>query len=94
MQSLKVSETLCKICQEVLDNDIDLQRHMKTKHSEQWNCDKCDFQASTREILMKHCKSSGHNPSKLRLGQTGVLECYTCRNEFRSFNDLMNHRKE
>ena len=37
MQSLRVSETLCKKCQEVFDNEIYLQRHVKTKHSTQWN---------------------------------------------------------
>ena len=45
---------------------------------------------------MNHCKRQpGHTPSKQqRLGQTGVLECYTCRSEFRSYHNLMTHRKE
>ena len=46
---------------------------------------------------MNHCKQTkGHQPSnqKQRLGQTGVLECYTCRGEFRSYHNLMTHRKE
>ena len=65
--------------------------------SKQWNCDKCDFQATNRAILLNHCKlAQGHQPSrqKQRLGQNGVLECYTCKSEFRSYHDLMNHRKE
>ena len=68
---------------------------MKTEHSKQWNCDLCDFQASTRQVLMKPCKlTPGHLPSQQKLGQTGVLECYTCKHEFRNYHDLMTHRKE
>ena len=68
---------------------------MKIKHSLQWNCNQCDFQATTRSILMNHCKMTrGHTPSKQRLGESGVVECFTCRSEFRSYHDLMNHRKQ
>ena len=28
------------------------------------------------------------------MGQSGVMICYTCKNEFRSYHELMNHRKE
>ena len=88
----------CEICQEDFETQAEFERHMKDQHSKQWNCEECDFQASSRNILMNHCKlSPGHHPSKgqkQRLGQTGVLECYTCQHEFRSYHDLMNHRKE
>ena len=95
MEHLKVSVICCEKCQERFDNEADFTSHIKTKHSKQWNCDECDFQASTRAILMNHCRlTSGHQPIKQRLGQTGVLECFTCRNEFRSYHDLMEHRKE
>ena len=86
---------LCEKCQEEFDDETSFYNHIKIKHSKQWNCEQCSFQASTRGILMNHCKlTSGHQPSKQRLGQTGVIECFTCRHEFRSYHDLMNHRKE
>ena len=97
MESLSVSESQCDICQEKCVTKEDLDRHMKNRHSKQWNCDQCDFQASSRSILMNHCKlTKGHQPSKQRQrqGQTGVLECYTCKSEFRNYHDLMEHRKE
>ena len=46
---------------------------------------------------MNHCKKAdGHQPSKQsqKGSQTGVLECYTCRSEFRSYHALMCHRKD
>ena len=96
MENLKVSEFQCKNCQEKFVKIVDLEKHIKTRHSIQWNCEQCDFQASTRAILMNHCKlTQGHKPSaqKQRLGETGVIECYTCRSEFRSYHNLMSHRK-
>ena len=95
MDNLKVSPNYCEKCQEEFVKVADLNIHMKTKHSKQWNCNQCDFQASTREVLMNHCKrTQGHQPAKQSLGQTGVMECYTCRKEFRSYHNLMEHRKE
>ena len=97
MKTLTVIELQCEICQEEFNKKEDLDRHIKNSHSKQWNCDQCDFQASTRYILMNHCKlTQGHQPSKQRqrLGNTGVLKCYTCKSEFRNYHDLMNHRKE
>ena len=95
MENLKVSGTFCNKCKEDFETQIVYNIHMKTKHSTQWNCNQCAFQASTRDILMKHCKlTPGHHPTKQRLGQAGVMECYTCKGEFRSYHDLMNQRKE
>ena len=97
MENLSVSESQCDICKDKFVKEEDLERHKKNKHSKQWNCDQCDFQASTRLILLNHCKLvKGHQPSKQRqrLGQTGILECYTCKSEYRNYHDLMNHRKE
>ena len=94
MESLKVTDSYCGKCQEDFLSKVDLQNHMKIKHSLQWNCNQCDFQATTRSILMDHCKMTrGHTPSKQRLGESGVVECFTCCSEFRSYHDLMNHRK-
>ena len=96
METLKVTEINCDKCQEDFQTRVEFESHIKNIHSKQWNCDKCDFQGSTRVILMNHCKKTpGHTPSKQqRQGQTGVLECYTCRSEFRSYHNLMTHRKE
>ena len=97
MEKLKVSDLKCDKCQEKFEERGELIRHIKNRHSLQWNCDQCSFQANTRAVLMNHCKQTqGHLPSnqKQRVGQTGVLECYTCKGEFRSYHNLMKHRKE
>ena len=94
--TLTVSEISCDTCHEEFVNRVDFEQHKKINHSLQWNCEDCDFQASTRLILMNHCeKTPGHQPvkHKQRLGQTGVLLCYTCKAEFRIYHDLMSHRK-
>ena len=49
-------EHYCKVCQEEFPTDFDFERHIKEKHSKQWNCNNCDFQSSTRVSLMNHCK--------------------------------------
>ena len=44
---------------------------------------------------MNHCKkTAGHKPSRGQRSKSGVLKCYTCNLEFRSYHDLMEHRKE
>lgn len=92
----KVSDNFCEKCQEEFENHAHFKSHTERLHSKQWNCDKCAFQASTRKELMNHCRlTKGHQPSKQqRLGQSGILRCYTCLSEFRTYHDLMNHRKE
>ena len=95
MENLKVSENQCDKCQEDFLTSVDLESHMKSHHSKQWNCNHCSYQASNRALLMNHCKLvPGHKPSKQRMGQNGVMTCYTCKDEFRSYHELMNHRKE
>ena len=97
MEKLNVSEINCKTCKDSFESKKGFESHMKSKHNKQWNCDQCSFQASNRAILMNHCKvTQGHKPAKhnQRLGEAGVIECYTCRGEFRSYHELMNHRKQ
>ena len=85
----------CEVCQEEFDSHTEYNNHNKKKHSKQWNCDDCDFQASTRGGLLTHCKlTSGHKPSRVQKSKSGVLKCYTCKSEFRSYHELMEHRKE
>ena len=44
---------------------------------------------------MNHCeKTAGYKPSRGQRSKLGVLKCYTCNLEFRSYHDLMEHRKE
>ena len=85
----------CEACQQEFDRHTEYREHNKKYHSKQWNCDNCDFQAETRVSLMNHCKkTAGHKPSRGQRSKSGVLECYTCKSEFRSYHDLMEHRKE
>ena len=44
---------------------------------------------------MNHCKlKAGHQPSRGQKSKSGALECFTCKSEFRSYHNLMEHRKE
>ena len=88
-------EDFCDICQEHFTDNVEYKLHFKKEHSKQWNCDDCDFQSSTRVGLMNHCKvKPGHKPSRGQKSKSTVLECYTCKSEFRSYHNLMEHRKE
>ena len=44
---------------------------------------------------MKHLKLSGHRPSpSVQNAKTEIIKCYTCKEEFSSYWNLMNHRKQ
>ena len=70
-----------------------LSMHIKINHKKlldstyQYNCDDCPYQGTTSLELRKHVRSTFHTPS------TYKVICYTCKNEFESYRDLMDHRK-
>ena len=62
----------------------------------QWNCNDCDFQGHKADDLLKHLKRAGHQPSALvekRKLFSDYKECYTCKEEFDGYFNLMDHRK-
>ena len=69
---------------------------MKTKHTDkEWNCNGCCFQASNTKELINHLKLSGHQPSQdIQNVKTKIIHCYTCKEEFSSYWNLMNHRRQ
>ena len=78
---------------QVLDRESTKNSH-KTNHVEeggekikQYNCKDCPFQGENGLELKRHIQRTKHRPSE------HIEECYTCKKEFSSYWDLMNHRK-
>ena len=92
----------CDACDQDFPHKSDLEKHVILEHSQQnttdeWNCNDCPFQACSPSELMKHLKTTGHQPSQTIKDKRKVIQdlkqCYTCKMEFDGFYNLMNHRK-
>ena len=64
-----------------------LTSHTRKNHGTQWNCDNCDFQGSTRAILLKPLQE---RPSSKQAPEARIRTSWYPR----SYHDLMSHRKE
>ena len=92
----------CTQCQTVLYDQKDLDEHIRKEHenskySDEWNCNDCAYQANHAEVLIKHLKEYGHQPSKnieKKKYINDYKQCYTCKSEFDGYNNLMNHRRD
>ena len=66
-----------------------IENHDKASRKEEFNCDTCDFQDTSRKALRNHLeRSSGHKPSDKS------HECKNCKIVLNSYYLLMNHRKK
>ena len=90
----KPTHISCWKCKKEFLSQSQLSRHIKVEHEEhrnknlEFNCDDCPYQGSSRSELRKHVKITKHCPSSY------IETCYTCKNEFPTYWDLMNHRKK
>jgi hypothetical protein len=86
----------CDKCEFKFANQDDLKEHKHTHVSKkEWNCNNCSFQASSSSELMNHLKLTGHLPSpEIQNQKSKISHCYTCKEEFLSYWNLMNHRKQ
>ena len=91
----------CEKCETKFTNKDELENHMSKQHLEEkifldWNCNDCPFQGDTAMTLLNHLKITSHQPSSL-VDKRNLFEdyrqCYTCKEEFDSYQNLMNHRK-
>ena len=89
-------EWTCDVCKNEFSKMSELREHRISKHGDkQWNCDGCSFQAHSSDELIKHLKLTGHQPSQQILdSKSKISRCYTCKEEFTSYWNLMNHRKQ
>ena len=84
----------CNDCGKEFGRKVQYDRHMKTYHTsanvvtKQYNCEDCPFQGENSLELKKHVQRSRHTPSQT------TEKCYTCKQEFGNYWQLMNHRKK
>ena len=90
------NDWFCVICEENFLTESNLKKHQETYHDgKEWNCDGCSFQSNSSEELINHLKLTGHQPSKsIQNSKSKITHCYTCKEEFTSYWNLMNHRKQ
>ena len=84
----------CNYYETVFWTELQLRSHVELHHVEesvkitlQYNCKDCSFQGENSLELKKHIQITKHTPSEY------IEECYTCKKEFSSYWNLMNHRK-
>ena len=81
----------CMKCKKTFLNEDMFRKHIEIhevkSRMEEFNCDTCDFQNTKRKALKDHLEASpGHKPSQKN------YECKDCKEVFRSYYNLMNHR--
>jgi hypothetical protein len=77
-------------------------QHMKEHHlpkeddDSEFTCPECQYQTNDKNLLMKHMKETNHKYANVQSGDRNPEEekkCYTCKDMFKNYNSLMNHRK-
>ena len=81
----------CGICGTELSSNNEFRKHIKIKHTIQFNCNKCDFQGSSQIILTKHLNLKHRNQDDQ---ESGTLVCSQCREQFSSIWNLKNHMRD
>ena len=82
------TEMECSICGQYVITDSELRAHIMNCHTDQENCNECDFQATTKPMLIKH-KNLKHNSSGNQ--EDGAFECDHCDKQFSAQWNLKNH---
>ena len=86
-----VIQIKCRKCGDEFSTQDLLEKHTKRCHGDkppiQYNCNDCPFQGENGLALKKHVQRTKHCPSEYN------EKCYTCKKEFTSYWNLMNHRK-
>ena len=80
----------CDSCEKSFSSEEELQSHDKNDHTSQFNCEQCDYQATTKDLLDNHLENK-HSQKYLDCKGVGS---HKCDNRFRSYNDLMDHRRD
>ena len=96
-------ELSCDSCGTSFQRQSYLEEHIRIVHNtpteldNEWNCNDCPFQANIASHLMKHLKITSHQPSPTINNRKALFldykQCYTCKQEFDGYWNLMNHRK-
>ena len=78
-------------CGQRFKTKIELNRHIKSEHIEQFNCERCDFQATNILILNKHINIK----HRVEIGANRkVFNCEDCNKQYSDYWSIMNHKKE
>ena len=66
-------------------------KHIKSKHTVHFNCELCDFQGSSKIILIKYTNLKHIAPDNQ---DSGTLKCTLCEEQYSSKWNLNNHTRD
>ena len=78
-------------CNQRFETKSELNKHIKSEHLMQFNCELCDFQASNILILNKHINIKHRDEIGVN---RKVFHCEDCDNQYSDYWNIMKHRKE
>ena len=81
----------CSICNEDMLSGKDFRRHINEKHLSEFNCQECDFQASSQIILSKHTNLRHRKPNEY---SEPTHKCEQCTAQFSAIWNLYNHVRD
>ena len=84
-------EIVCSICGQYVVTTNELKAHIMECHAQQYNCGDCDFQGTTKPILIKHMNFK-HN--SIESQEAGAFKCQDCNLEFSAEWNLNNHIRD
>ena len=81
----------CCLCSQILDSNTELTNHIRTRHTKEFNCTECDFQATSVIILNKHIN---HKHKKNDDPDKNKLKCTHCNEQFSALWNIIKHKRE
>ena len=80
----------CDSCEKSFKNEQELKNHDEEDHTNNYDCEQCDHQSSSEVLLNKHVELKHLSRSKECKG----VGSKQCGKQFKSYNDLMDHRRD
>ena len=82
----------CSLCTIEFNSDIAFMKHIQNKHSSEFNCQECDFQAGSSSIILAKHMNLRHRKAEEQTDDT--LKCNRCEQRFSAKWNLNNHIRD
>ena len=81
----------CGTCGYEFTSNNEFRKHIKIKHSPQYNCEQCSFQGSSKIVLVKHMNTTHRKATEQ---EVGTQKCTECEEQFTSRWNIKNHIRD
>ena len=83
---------ICSLCSKQFISNNEFKHHINMIHNKkEFNCQECDFQASSQIILNKHINLKHKDKESV---QESTIKCAHCSNQYSSMWNLKNHLRD